>query len=301
MEEIVQYGNANEFVNPQLHVWGFPIALYLFVGGLIAGILLVIAFNYLFNKTEARLSNQYSLAGLAFGLLVLGCIMLLVDLRQVTQFYKLFFHFDLEAPMSWGAWVLMLSFALLLLWWDPVDIPWYRKLIRGKKFRMILAVITIPVALLLGAYTGMLLNVMVARPLWNSVWLPALFLLSGLSAGLVVVNGWGEKGLKSKKTIKIDLGILVLELAVLTLFLFDLSKGTEVQVFAFNDLLGGNYSIAFWFLVILIGLLLPIIIEISELNNRKVSAKAAPVLVLLGSFCLRYLIVLAGQAIELPY
>ena len=40
----------------------------------------------------------------------------------------------------------------------------------------------------LGIYTGILLNTMVARPLWNSAILGPLFLVSGLSAGAAVVH-----------------------------------------------------------------------------------------------------------------
>ena len=37
-------------------------------------------------------------------------------------------------------------------------------------------------------YTGILLNTMVARPLWNSAILGPLFLVSGLSAGAAVMH-----------------------------------------------------------------------------------------------------------------
>ena len=40
----------------------------------------------------------------------------------------------------------------------------------------------------LGIYTGILLNTMVARPLWNSAILGPLFLFSGLSAGAAMVH-----------------------------------------------------------------------------------------------------------------
>ncbi len=40
----------------------------------------------------------------------------------------------------------------------------------------------------LGIYTGILLDTMVARPLWNSAILGPLFLFSGLSAGAAMVH-----------------------------------------------------------------------------------------------------------------
>ena len=40
----------------------------------------------------------------------------------------------------------------------------------------------------IGIYTGILLNTMVARPLWNSAILGPLFLFSGLSAGAAMMH-----------------------------------------------------------------------------------------------------------------
>ena len=46
----------------------------------------------------------------------------------------------------------------------------------------------IALGVVLGIYTGILLNTMVARPLWNSAILGPLFLFSGLSAGAAMVH-----------------------------------------------------------------------------------------------------------------
>ena len=41
----------------------------------------------------------------------------------------------------------------------------------------------IPVSLLVGIYTGVLLGALVARPFWNNPMLPMLFLVSALKDG----------------------------------------------------------------------------------------------------------------------
>ena len=38
-EELIISGRENMLVDPQLHIWHWPISLYLFLGGLAAGIL----------------------------------------------------------------------------------------------------------------------------------------------------------------------------------------------------------------------------------------------------------------------
>ena len=52
----------------------------------------------------------------------------------------------------------------------------------------VLAWANIVLGVALGIYTGILLNTMVARPLWNSAILGPLFLFSGLSAGAAMVH-----------------------------------------------------------------------------------------------------------------
>ena len=49
-EELIISGRENLMVDPQLHIWHWPIPLYLFLGGLAAGVLFFAALYYLMGK-----------------------------------------------------------------------------------------------------------------------------------------------------------------------------------------------------------------------------------------------------------
>ena len=60
--------------------------------------------------------------------------------------------------------------------------------------------------------------------------------------------------------------------------------------------MGGPYTLVFWTLFIGVGLLIPLLLEILEISgiNRSL-AILAPVLVLIGGFALRQIVLDAGQ------
>ena len=53
-EELIISGRENLMVDPHLHIWHWPIPLYLFLGGLAAGVLFFAALYYLMGK-----ENEY--------------------------------------------------------------------------------------------------------------------------------------------------------------------------------------------------------------------------------------------------
>ena len=51
-EELIISGRENLMVDPHLHIWHWPIPLYLFLGGLAAGVLFFAALYYLMGKEK---------------------------------------------------------------------------------------------------------------------------------------------------------------------------------------------------------------------------------------------------------
>jgi formate-dependent nitrite reductase membrane component NrfD len=60
-------------------------------------------------------------------------------------------------------------------------------------------------------------------------------------------------------------------------------------------LLGGRYTAAFWTMVVVVGLLVPLFGEWLEHRHGVVPGRAAALLVLVGGFALRWIVVAAGQ------
>jgi formate-dependent nitrite reductase membrane component NrfD len=71
-----------------------------------------------------------------------------------------------------------LSFSLALIIWSPEDVA---------RMRRRLAFAGLPLGIGVGIYTGVLLGVLVARPLWHTPLLAQLFLVSALSSAAALL------------------------------------------------------------------------------------------------------------------
>ncbi len=107
-EELIISGRNLPHIDPQLNLWHWPISLYLFLGGLAAGILFFAALVTLLNKQDkypgavkwATIVPPFALS--------IGLLALLYDLTHILYSWKLFTAFRITSPMSWGAWTLLL-------------------------------------------------------------------------------------------------------------------------------------------------------------------------------------------------
>jgi formate-dependent nitrite reductase membrane component NrfD len=147
----------------------------------------------------------------------------------------------------------------------------------------------------LGIYTGILLGSLGARPLWNSAILGPLFLVSGLSTGAAFMMLYGLRDSERVLLGRADMGLIAVELALIGLWLTGLMTGGAAAQEAARTVLGGPFTAAFWTLVVALGLLAPLLAEWLELRHRAVPGRLAAVLVLVGGFALRWILVYAGQ------
>jgi formate-dependent nitrite reductase membrane component NrfD len=74
-----------------------------------------------------------------------------------------------------------------------------------------------------------------------------------------------------------------------------LSAGGEAGRRAVERILGGEYTAEFWSLVIAAGLVIPFLLNVYERRAQLRPTIIAPVLLLIGGFSLRYILLLAGQ------
>ena len=90
----------NQMIDPQLHIWHWQIPLYLFLGGMAAGILFFAALYYLTGKEKEFRTAVRITPFIAPVLLVLGLIALFFDLRHRLFFWQLYTNIKLQSPMS---------------------------------------------------------------------------------------------------------------------------------------------------------------------------------------------------------
>jgi formate-dependent nitrite reductase membrane component NrfD len=194
----------NPLVDPQLHVWGWEIPVYLFFGGMIAGMMVLAgaAMLRLARGEDPKEFFSVQTPLLGFVLMNVGMGALFLDLTHKLHVWAVYVTFEPLSPMSWGSWVLLVVYGILLLsatiriadsW------PWLARrfaslarvsdALTGSPARLrALAWANIGFGVALGIYTGILLSTLVARPLWNSAILGPLFLVSGLSAAAAMVH-----------------------------------------------------------------------------------------------------------------
>ncbi|MCF8233425.1 MAG: polysulfide reductase NrfD [Bacteroidales bacterium] len=305
-EELITSGRMNPYIDPHLNIWHWQIPLYLFLGGLAAGILFFAALYTIQGKAD-KYPTAVKIAPLITPFaLVLGLIALFLDLKHKLYFWQLYTTLRLESPMSWGAWTLMVVTPLSFVWsalnirqifpnWD-----WRYSWVKNieaffRKNIITLSWILLIFSLILGVYTGILFSAFNARPLWNTSILGPLFLASGLSAGAAAIVLISKNHFERKQMAKIDLIIIGVELFLIIHMFMGFLASTQVQIDAASLFLGGPYTTPFWLFVVTLGMVVPAVLEILELNGYRMPRWLAPVLILFGSLMLRFIIAYAGQ------
>jgi len=305
-EELIISGRENLMVDPQLHIWHWPIPLYLFLGGLAAGVLFFAALYYLLGKEEQYRTAVRRVPFIAPVALVIGLAALFYDLNHKAFFWQLYTTIRIQSPMSWGAWTLLVITTVSVIWcalhireffpdWDW-KYGWLKDIEAFfNKHKKPLAWVMLIFAIITGVYTGILLSAFNARPLWNTSVLGPLFLASGLSAGAASIVLASKNREERLLFTRIDLIILGTELFLIVHMFMGFLASTQVQIEAAGLFLGGEYTMIFWIFVVVLGIIIPAVLDLMELRGKHIPALIPGVLVLLGSFMFRFIFVFAGQ------
>jgi protein NrfD len=311
-EELFITGREIPHIDPYLEIWHWPIGLYLFLGGLAAG-LLFFASLYTILGRENELPTAVKWASfIAPFALVIGLVALFVDLKHQLYFWRLYTTIRLESPMSWGAWTLLAITPLSFIWaasylreavpsWDW-RFEWLRRFEAWvQSNRPKLAWVMIILSVILGIYTGILLSAFNARPLWNTSLLGPLFLVSGLSTGAATIM-WMSKDEKEQALFRrIDLLLIAIELFFIVHLFMGFLAGSQVKIEAASLFLGGQFTASFWAFVVVIGLVFPAALEILEIRGKKIPVAIPAILILLGGLLFRLIMVEAGQVTRFLY
>ena len=309
-EELFVTARSNALIDPGLHIWTWEVAMYLFLGGLTAGVMVFAAYMTLLKKDDEAPFAATKLALLAPIVLSLGMTTLFLDLEHKLFVFRFYTAFKVLSPMSWGAWILVVIYPVSILQilstlrsGYPQVAPFADRFAVGKwlldwceAHRRQIAMVAIPFGIALGIYTGILLSAFSARPFWNSGVLGPLFLVSGLSTAAALVALVARQHSEKVLFTRIDLVLIAAELALVALFIINLASGTEQQLVALDSIMSGPYTFVFWVLFVGVGLLVPLLLELLEIRGiaRRV-AIIAPVLVLLGGYVLRQVMIDIGQ------
>ena len=281
-------------------VWGPLIAWYLFLAGASAGAFLTAAF------VEAKYPDSVKMrvAGriIAPAFIAIGLVMLMVD-AEAGLMNPLRFFYLIANPGS----VMTLGVYFICIYM-PVALASAVLEIMKKRVPKWLTWIGIVFAFAVAAYTGFLLGVVKAYPLWNNAVLPLLFVVSALSAGLAATSLVGlvvdrERFEQMWLVKKSHVILSVVELIVLFSMLVIVSSGSFEGAASVHTLVAGQYAPAFWAGIVLLGLVVPFIIEgypvfITKRVETSTTSMVVSVIgeagVLVGGFLLRLLVIMGA-------
>lgn len=333
----------NPLIDPHLAVWSWEIPLYLFIGGIVAGMMVIagLAMLRLARGEDSRRFFSMQTPLLAFVLLNVGMLALMLDLTHRLYAWRIFTTFQYLSPMAWGSWLLIIVYGVLLVsalvrlpdaWpWLGRTVPVLHKasdaIVGRPQWIAALGWANLGLGIGLGIYTGILLNTMVARPLWNSAILGPLFLVSGLSAGAATMHIAATllQGRKAPQgmvggaftamlqpmgpqhpdkdtahsLVRYDQMFLVAELVFIAILLINLHTSSASHAVAASLITTGPYALAFWGGVVVVGVALPFVWQALELSHKVRHTVGPAVLVLVGGFTLRWIMVSAGQVSEI--
>ena len=283
---------------------GIPIATYFYLTGLSAGSFIISTFAYGFGMTKFKPLGKIGVI-MATLLLVIAPMILLIDLEQPLRFWHLILYLRITSPITWGTFLLTLY---------PMNCIVYGYfMFKGDMRRTkIFGLIGIPLALMVHGYTGFILALGKARILWNTAIMPPIFLVSAMVSGLammilvvIIKNYIIQREKEHDPTLLYDLGKFLVASIVLDLILIGtdltvlLTSHTEAYMAALM-LLKGEFSHLFLGVEVLLGAVIPLILLLLPFTKRWIPGLViASILVMIGIFAMRYIMVVGGLRIPL--
>lgn len=257
---------------PQEH-WGWIIAIYLYLAGMGAGSYIIgTLLNWMTSPSRATtfwgIPIDPAKASLLWGpiLVAIGAPFLILDLG----IKKRFLYACLNPKTSWVArgFIILSVFIMLGLLLFLKSVFPFEWLHREAAIWYILEGITLAFAFATAIYTGILLKGTKSIPLWNTYFLPLLFLVSALSTGsmAIILFSLGT-GLFShdagilKSLILIEQIFVVIEAIILYLYLLGRYRISEQGKDSVRLLLWGEKKVLFWGGIVLLGFFFPFVLE----------------------------------------
>lgn len=297
--------------------WDWRVALDLFLGGAGVGALLfAVVLDEIYPGRYRRICHTASC--LAPVLVLSGLVLLLLKMGRPQRLILTYLNFNPSSPLWWGG----IFQPLLVVGALAYAARWYRA-DEEDAFRRWLGRLLAPLALIVGAYHGLLLSLLQARPLWNTgpTVVSALlgFAATGIAAVMLVhlirmkLKGRLVEGeplnrfLRDMRCVRDALvAILVLQMGTFFLWWLSLVYGSLQDQQALASAREAHGA-TFWLMGIGVGLVLPLMVGAFTVLRRNqddrrlqiLAISLTSIMILVGGFFFRLTLVLGGQ-VDLP-
>jgi protein NrfD len=285
--------------------WGWYITLYFFIGGLAGGSYFLAALIDLMGRREDRPLARIGYY-IAFPCVVVSGLLLTLDLGRPLRFWHMMIEnntfkpmFKYWSPMSIGSWALLtfglfafLAFLGALAEDGRLTSPILRHLRPPALPGAIVVLLGAMLGLYIAGYTGVLLAV-TNRPIWSDTpLLGMLFIASGASTSaalmILLANRYGRITPALAALHRMDDWMIALEFLVLIAVIASLGPVLRAWLNAWGLLL---------LIAIALGMIVPLMLSWRARGARPVNLLTAPLLVLIGGFLLRVVIIFSSASV----
>ena len=301
-----------------LLIWDWRVAADLFFGGMgVGAFIFALLVDWRYEGKYRRICQTAAVIAPLF--VVIGLIFLMLKMGRPMAILYTFASFAPSSPLWWGG-IFQTLFIIgaayyAFLWWAPDE----RVSLRHR-----LGLALLPVALVVGAYHGLLLSIFRSRALWNTgpVVVAAIlgFITTGIAAimlihlirmkvgGRLAQTDWVKEFLTEMREVRLILGAALL-LQIFTFFIWWISLlfGT---LSAQEALAAANaaYGNLFWYVGIGLGLVVPLalgayVVRLGEKASVPLEVNmiwVTSALILIGGFIFRLVVMLGGQVMKSP-
>lgn len=294
---------------PYIIPLGIYIATYFYITGLHMGFYTTSVVATLMGKMEWKPIGKIGAVG-AVIVLATAPIFLIIDLEQPARFWKLFVYLNPTSSITWGTFFLT-SYPIIGLIY-----AWH--VLRGNKLpATIWGLCGFPIAVSVHGYTGFILALGKGRELWSSSLNPILFLVSAMVSGLAIIiiianirihyftSKSSEEERNSDSRIVYNLIIMMIIFIIIDIFLLGsevavLGNSTQDGYFMYKLITLGKFGVWFLGVELFLGEIVPLaMLSFPRIRRSMAGQNIACLLVLIGIFVMRMIIVIGGQSVPL--
>lgn len=284
--------NHNFLATTQQVPWGLLIGIYVFFAVASTGVGLLGSLATIFNvKRYEAIAKRTPFISLI--LLLTAFISLAIELGSPLNLIYILISPNLSAPIWW-----MGFFYTIYLIGLAVQVFYLYK--HGHAEKPILEKLALFVKLAAVSNLGAVFAINASRPFWQGAFLPVLMVIAAIVSGaaILTIYSYLDESI-ADEGLYVDFGkilfgsVLIHGLASLWLFVVTSSSSAITDYFSASVLLGPRF-ISFWFVELLIGAVVPILVMlISQFNRKYIFASA--ILALIGLVANKLNFLSAGQ------